>query len=235
MQILKIIITSLVSIAVLFLSTKIIGNKQMSQLNMFDYINGITIGSIAAELATSLEKDVWYPLTAIIVYTLVIWLISFISAKNIRARRFLTGRSLYLMEGGKLYEKNFRLAHIDLNEFLTQSRRSGYFTLSKVDTAILEQNGQISFLPKAEYAPLTPYDMNIPTKEDKADIIVITDGHILEENLKESGFNNAWLEKQLIKQKIGNIRDIFLAAVEADGGLCVYKKNGEVHKNDISQ
>ena len=67
MDILKVILTSLLSVAALFILTKLMGNRQMSQLSMFDYINGITIGSIAAEMATALEKDFWLPLTAMIV------------------------------------------------------------------------------------------------------------------------------------------------------------------------
>lgn len=235
MEIIKIILTSILSVVVLFFSAKIIGNKQMSQLNMFDYINGITIGSIAAELATSLESDFLYPLTAIVVYTFIIWIISFISSKNLKARRFLTGRSLFLMKNGKLYEKNFKIAHIDLNEFLTQSRINGFFSLSQVDSAILEQNGQISFLPKSVYRPLSPYDMKMIPQQDGADSVIISDGNVLDANLEQCGYNHAWLEKQLIKHKVGNIKDIFLAVVNTDGVLAIYKKNGEIHKNDISQ
>lgn len=96
MQILKVIFTSLLSVSALFILTKLMGNRQMSQLSMFDYINGITIGSIAAEMATSLENDFWLPLTAMIVYAAAVIFITFISAKSMKLRRFFTGRTVVL-------------------------------------------------------------------------------------------------------------------------------------------
>lgn len=235
MEFLKIILTTLGSVAALFFSTKIIGNKQMSQLNMFDYINGITIGSIGAEMATSLDGKFYYPLTAIAVYTLIIWLISFVGSKNIKWRRFFSGRSIFLMKGGKIYEKNFTLTKIDINEFLTQCRINGYFNLSEIDTVILEQNGQISVMPKAEKSPITPEDMKLETAEKRTDTVVIMDGHIMEENLNDSGNNKSWLEKELIRQKIGDIKDIFIGVCDEKNNLTVFKKNGEIKKNDVFQ
>lgn len=235
MEFIKIILTTIGSIAALFLSTKIIGNKQMSQLNMFDYINGITIGSIGAEMATSLDGKFYYPLTAIALYTLVIWLISFIGSKKIGFRRFFSGRSVFLMENGKIYEQNFKLSKIDLNEFLTQCRINGYFNISEIDTVILEQNGQISVMPKAQNSPVTPQDMTIEVSPKKSDSVIIMDGHILDENLIHTGNNRSWLEKELIRLKIGNVRDIFLGVCDEKNNLTVFKKNGEIHKNDIFQ
>lgn len=235
MDFIKILFTTTGSVIALFLSTKIIGNKQMSQLNMFDYINGITIGSIGAEMATSLDGDFYYPLLSIAVYTLFIWGISIIGSRSIKLRRFFSGRSVFLMENGKIYEKNFTLAKIDLNEFLTQCRINGYFNIDEIDTVILEQNGQISVMPKAANTPVTPQDMNIEVSEKKPDTVIIMDGKILDENLVHTGNNKAWLEKQLISQKIGNIKDIFMAVCDEKNNLTVFKKNGEIHKNDIFQ
>ena len=144
MHFIKIILTSLGSIIALFFSTKIIGNKQMSELSMFDYINGITIGSIAAEMATSLDGEFYFPLLAIVIYTLVMCLMSSISEKSLKCRRFLAGRSVILMQNGKIYRKNFKTAKIDINDFIAQCRINGYFSLNDIDSAILEQNGKIS-------------------------------------------------------------------------------------------
>ena len=118
MDIFKVLITSVVSIVVLFFITKAIGNRQMSQLTMFDYINGITIGSIAAELATSLEEFT-KPLTALIVYGLVSFLIAYITNKSIKIRRFVEGQALLLYDNGTIYEKNLMKAKLDIDEFLT--------------------------------------------------------------------------------------------------------------------
>ena len=130
MDFIKVILTSLLSIVTLFILTKLMGNRQMSQLSMFDYINGITIGSIAAELATDLEGDFWQPVVAMAVYAVVTVCITFITTKSIGARRLLTGRSVILFENGKFRTKDMLRAQVDTSEFMTQCRISGCFSLS---------------------------------------------------------------------------------------------------------
>ena len=137
MDILHIILTSLGSIVVLFILTKLMGYRQMSQLSMFDYINGITIGSIAAEMATSLEDSVMPPVVAMIVYALVAILLSTLSEKSIFLRRFIVGKSIILLNNGKLYYKNLKKARLDLGEFLIQCRINGYYDLGQLQTLSL--------------------------------------------------------------------------------------------------
>ncbi len=235
MDFVKVFFMSIGSIIALFISTKVIGNKQMSELSMFDYINGITIGSIAAEMATALENDFYYPLMAIAIYTIVIWIISIISEKSVKSRRLFAGRSIILMENGKLYEQNLHTAKIDINDFLTQCRINGYFNLDDVDTAILEQNGKISFLPKSDAKPITPRDVNLSPEQEKLQQVVILDGHIMTENLKRTGNNQKWLDNELRKQKIGNIQDVYLAECDNNNQLSVFKRNQDAPKNDPFQ
>ena len=235
MDLLHVAVTSLVSLAAIFLLTKLMGNKQVSQMNLFDYVMGITIGSIAAEMATSLDGKFYYPLTAIVIYTVIMWFISYLTEKNIKLRRFFTGRSIILMQGGKIYQKNFKTSKIDINDFLVQCRINGFFTLDDVDTAILEQNGKISFLPKVQARPVNVQDMNITAKQEKLSFTVVLDGHIMEENLKFSGNNKKWLENELQKQKIGNVKDVFIALCDDNNTLSVYKKTDDSPKNDPFQ
>lgn len=200
---------------------------------MFDYINGITIGSIGAELATSLEDDFRFPLIALILYTFFIWLVSFVSAKNLTLRRFLTGRSILLMENGKLYNKNFKTAKIDMNEFLSQCRINGYFTLDDVDIAVLEQNGKISFLPKSGARPVTPQDLTLNPEQEKIAVTVILDGCVLPENLKRTGNNEVWLKNELHRLKIGNVKDVFFACCTENNKLSAYVKVSDHPLNDL--
>ena len=149
MNIIKIISLSLGSLVILFLLTKLMGNREISQLTMFDYIVGITIGSIAAEMSTSLENNFIEPVVAMLIYGIVSFSISFFTCKSLNMRRFFTGKAKILLDNGKLYRKNFKSAKLDINEFLMECRINGYFNLSDIQTAILEPNGRISFLPKA--------------------------------------------------------------------------------------
>lgn len=127
MDLLKITALSFGSVIFLFILTKLMGNKEMSQLSMFDYIIGITIGSIAAEMATALENDFMQPLVAMAVYAIVSIIISILSYKSLKVRRIISGNSLILLDNGELYRNNFKKAKLDLNEFLMQCRTARIF------------------------------------------------------------------------------------------------------------
>ena len=222
MDILQVAISSLVSLAVLFLLTKLMGEKQISQLNMFDYIIGITIGSIAAEMATELEKPVYLGIVSMAVYAAMAVLISVISSRSIRLRKYLSGRSLVLMDRGKLYRSNMKKAHLDLSEFLTLARVAGYYDPTQIETAVLECNGAISFLPRAECRPVTPEDLNLSPVPERPMASVIMDGHILQNNLQMMGQNEKWLLTQLKQQGYHSPQEIYLGICDAQGQLSLY-------------
>ena len=127
MELLKIVILSFTSVIFLFILTKLMGNKEMSQLSMFDYIIGITIGSIAAEMSTSLESNFMQPVIAMAIYAIVSIVISVLSYKSIKFSRFISGNSLILFDDGQIYHDNLKKAKLDLNEFLMQCRTSRIF------------------------------------------------------------------------------------------------------------
>ena len=224
MDILKILFLSLGSLIVLFILTKLMGNREMSQLSIFDYIISITIGSIAAEMSTSLENNFIEPLVAMIVYALSTIIISYITVHSLKLREILTGKSLILYDNGKLYRENFKKAKLDLNEFLMQCRTNGYFSLSDLQTVVLESNGKISFLPNTLKRPATPEDLNLSPKQDFLKTNLILDGIVLEENLRFTGHDKQWLKEQIKKQGIYDFKQIFLATYDSNNDLSVYIK-----------
>ena len=225
-------ILAISSVIVLFLLTKLMGYRQMSQMSLFDYINGITIGSIAAEMATDLE-NYHLPLTAMIVYGLAAVCLSWISQKSMSARSFLNGKPLILLHHDTLYEENLKKAKIDLNEFLEQCRVSGYFDIAQLQTVILEGNGKLSFLPKAEERPATPADLNLtPDAEDMTAALVL-DGHIMEKNLRHSGKDKKWLTAHLSNLGYPDTKEVLLATCDLNNKLTVFAKNRGEHASDI--
>ena len=234
MEYLQTIFASLFSVTALFFLTKLIGKKQLSHFTMFDYVNGITIGSIAAEMTTELKDRPLEPFLAMVVYALVTFSISVITNKSLAIRRFFNGRSLVLFENEKFYIHNFNKAKININEFLMQARSSGYFTLTDIDVAILESNGNISFLPKSDSKPLTPKDVNLPIQQEKICPNLILDGKVLGRNLKAIGKDEKWLYGELKKQKIKSADDVFLAFLDNDN-LTVYTQNRDGKTFDIFQ
>lgn len=228
----KIPILSLSSILVLFILSKIMGNKEISQLSMFDYTIGITIGSIAAEMATSLENNFMEPLIAMIVYALIAVLISYLSAKFLPIRRIIEGKSVILYDNGKIFKGNFKKMNLDLSEFLMQCRVNGYFNLADLQTVILEANGKMSFLPKSSKRPANPEDLSIRPQQENIVINLILDGKILKENLKFINRDENWLIKEIKKQGFLHLDQIFLATYDNNNNLSIYKKINNKNLSD---
>lgn len=233
MTILKITISSLSSLVAIFILTKLIGNKQLSEANIFDYINGITVGSIAAEMATSLEGDVFKPLVAMIIYAFAVILISLLIRKSIFFRRIFSGKSIILLDSGKIYFDNLKKAGIDINSFLVQCRLAGYFDLDEIQTAVFETNGKVSFLPKEKYRNLRPDDTKLKVEQSQIMTNVIIDGKIVPGNLASCGRDRIWLQNEIKKQYgVSQMDGILLASFDGKNKLRVYKRIDE--KNDKS-
>ena len=224
-MILKTMVTSLGAAVVLFGLTRLMGKRQISQLGVFDYINGITIGSIAAELAVRGFDDFEVPLTAMIVFGLVAILASYLTDKSIWIRKIITGKPVILFDGGKFFMENFKHARIDINEFLCRARSGGYFDLIDIQTALLEPNGEISFLALANKRPVTPQDMDLKPPQDTLKVELIIDGQILYKNLSEIGKDEQWLMQELKKQNAASVMMIALATCDRNNNVCVFLKD----------
>lgn len=221
MEIIKVILTSLLSVATLFIIAKVMGHKQMAQLDFFDYITGITIGSIAAELATELETP-WKPLVAMLIYGIVAFSLTILAHKFPKTRKYINGTPTIILNDGKLYRKNMKKAKLELSEFMVLCRQEGYFNINDIQTAIFEYNGRITILPKSKKRPLTPEDMNITTEDASIFTEVIMDGRILRENLKRLGLDLTWLDKQLKVQKYNTAKEIYLGICDNNNNLSLF-------------
>lgn len=221
MEILQVLLTSLLSAGALFLIAKIMGHKQMSQLDFFDYITGITIGSIAAELATELETPL-QPLISMGVYGVISVLLSKATHLLPRSRKYINGSPTILMDGGKLYRENLKKAKLDLSEFMVMCRQQGYFNLNDIQTAVFEFNGQLSILPVSSKRPANPQDLNLTLPTETIQTEVIMDGRILGENLHRMGFNEKRLEKQLRVQGYKRPDEILLALWDEQNQLTLF-------------
>lgn len=215
MEFIKVILTSLFSVLSLFIITKFMGHKQVAQLDFLDYINGITIGSIAAELATELEAP-WKPLLAMVIYGIASVGLSFITRKFPKTRKYINGAPTILMNNGKFYRENIKKSKLDLNEFLMMCREQGYFDVSNIYTAIFEHNGKLTVLPVSSNRPITPNDMNLNPKQDYINLEVIMDGRIVNKNLKKIGLDSIWLEEQMKSQGYNSVEEIYLALYNKD-------------------
>lgn len=228
----KIVLTSLLSIITLFLLAKLIGNRQMAQLSLFDYVNGITIGSIAAELATNLEN--WHKvLLALVIYGGLTFLIAYLDDKFLPLQRFIDGHAYIIYQNGKIYEKNLAKAHLNTDEFLRLCRNQGYFNLQDIHTVILESNGQLSILPIETKRPTTPEDFGMNPTQEFPVVSVVIDGTILYRNLKHTGKDEKWLMTQLHAKGVKDINEVMYASCSNDDKVEVYFKTNLKFSEDL--
>lgn len=221
MEVLKVLGTSLLSMAALLAITKLLGHKQMSQLDFLDYINGITIGSIAAELATELEEPL-KPFLALTVYGAISFLLSTVTRKFPKTRKYVNGSPTILLKDGRLYRQNLKKAKLDLSEFMVLCREQGYFDLHVIHMAIFEHNGKLTILPVSANRPATPADLGLTPQQETIAVEVIMDGRILADNLQRMGIDETWLTKQVRSQGYQNCREVFLGVCDQEKNLSLF-------------
>lgn len=221
-----IIIKPTISFILLLLLARILGKKQMSQMTFFNYVTGITIGSLAAEIITFDDQSIWHEVVGLIWWCLLTALLAYITLKSSNLRSIIDGKPSILVKNGVIQEKELKSARINLEELSMMFREQGIFSIKDVDYAILEQNGQLSVLKVQEQISVSRKDMNIPTSQPKylpAELII--DNKIIHKNLTTYGLNIQWLESQLKKQGIDNIDSVFYAEIQSDGSLYIAPKN----------
>ncbi len=215
---------ALISLGVLFLITKIIGKKQVSELSLFDYVISISIGNFAAEISMNIDVQLMNGIIAVLIFGFIAMVISILTMKSILLRRIVIGSPTILIENGKFVYKNLKRVKIDINDFLESARIKGYFDISNIKYALMEANGQISFLPKEEYVPATPKDLNLKPSKQGLCANVIIDGKFMLKNLEKIKKDEDWLRKQLKVKGYKSYEEILLATVDIDEKLCIFNK-----------
>ena len=222
-EILEVSYRALISLVALFLITKLLGKKQVSQLSLFDYVIGISIGNFAAEVTINLEAE-W-------INGVVAYLVSILTMKSIVARRFFMGAPTVVIQNGKIIKESLKRVKFDINDLLEECRNNDVFDLNQINYALMEANGKLSILLKPEYLPLTPNDMKVKVNKNGLVANIIIDKKIMKNNLSQMGKDEKWLMKEL-KVKGVSLEDVLLGTLDIDDKLTIYRqKENENIKN----
>jgi uncharacterized membrane protein YcaP (DUF421 family) len=227
---LVVFVRAMIAFFSLLIFARILGKEQISQLTFFDYVLGITIGSIAAELTIDLSSRAWPHWIGLAVWAALGLLMEVISMKWRYGAKFLEGEPTIVIMNGKIMEGAIKKMQMRASDIIALLRLKGVFDLNQVDFAILETNGQLSVLKKAMHQPLTPQDMNVPVTDNGISTELVYDGMIIEENLRQMNKDEAWLMDQLKKQGIYDVTDAFLVTLNPGGNLYVDKYDDQIKK-----
>ncbi|MFD1205773.1 MULTISPECIES: DUF421 domain-containing protein [Sporosarcina] len=222
----EMIIRATIAFAVLLVLARLMGKKQISQLTFFHYVTGITIGSIAADIAGESETPFMNGLIAMIWWALLTLLMNYIALKSKKARVLLDDTPSILIHEGRLNEQEMKKVRMTLNDLNMMLREQSVFSVSDVNYAILETNGKLSVLKKAGQEAATKTDVKASAKDPKyIPTEIISDGKLIQKNLTELNLTEEWVMKQLKKKGIGQIDQVYYAEVYGDGSLFVDEKD----------
>ncbi|THF78070.1 DUF421 domain-containing protein [Cohnella fermenti] len=202
------------ALIMLFLMTRILGKKQISQLTFFEYILGITLGDLAGFISTDIEANYFHGIVAMLVWFLIPLGIEFFTLKSKKLRQIVEGSGRVMIKEGKVLEDNLKKERLSIDELLEQMRGKNVFNVADVEFAVMETSGELSVLLKKENLPLTPKTFGIKVANEVETQTVVMDGDILDEPLATAGLSRGWLTEEL--EKIGvSVENVFLAQVDA--------------------
>ena len=218
---LVVIIRSFIAFFILLFFVRIIGKQQVAQLTFFDYVLGITIGSIASTLSVQVDENTFATLVGMGVWTVLTIALGYLDLHSTRLRKLISGEATVVIENGKILENNLKRIRIPIDELISELRTQGVFNIADVEFALFEPGGKISVQKKSQKQPLTPSDINLATQYDGLPTNLVMDGLILSDALRSLNLSKAWLTYQLGKENINDISEISLAQLDTRGNLYV--------------
>ncbi|ETT31461.1 DUF421 domain-containing protein [Paenibacillus sp. FSL H7-0942] len=213
-------VRSIIAFLTLIIYTRVLGKQQMGNLTYFDYINGITIGSIAGTFATDLSSKAWIHFVALTIFTIITIIFQYITLKNRTISKLMDSDPTLIIQNGKILEQNLSKMRVKFDELTMMLRQKDVFDITTLDYAILEPDGSLSVVLKPENQPVTAKDMHMHPPKSKLMTEIIIDGLLIKQNLEERHKDINWLSEQLKKQKI-TIQDIAFAAILPNDKLYV--------------
>lgn len=216
-----ILIRSLLSFIVLLALTRIMGKKQLSQLTFFDYVVGITIGSIASTMSVDQNVKISNGLISLIIWGAFPLILAYFGMKSRKFQEITDGRPAIVIKDGEVLGDIMKKNQLTIDELMMQLREKDIFKLDDVQTAVFETNGGLSVLKKSDLEPLTARDLGLKKTKEKAPSLLIADGEILKKNLSKLGLTDNWLIDEIKKQGAASEQDVFIAQVDSQNNLFV--------------
>jgi len=211
---------------VLLILARIMGRKMISQMTFFDFVVGITIGSVAANSALGpYNHSLPAGITVLVVMTGLVMLIGYLHIKSFKFRKMVDSEPVVMIEQGQIVDENLKRERFTLKELTALLREKNIFNIADVEFAILEHDGKLSVLPKSEKQPIKPSDLQIATPYQGLTKDIILDGIIMKENLQDAKLTEEWLLGQLKMYGVENVKDVFYAGVDSSNNLYVSKRN----------
>ncbi|WP_153462134.1 YetF domain-containing protein [Sediminibacillus terrae] len=231
MDTMELILRISIGFLVLFVMTRVMGRKEISQMTFFNFVSAIAVGSITANLVANQNFSVRNGVIALVGWTAYTLVMDMIDIKSKKARKVVTGSPITVVKEGKIIEDAMQQSRLDLDSLKAMLRQKNVFSLKDVDYAIFETNGKLSVMKKQDKQSVNKKDMNVGSQQTTYPMAteVVTDGRILSNNLSKLNLDNKWLEQQLQQAGVDSVEDVFYAEVQQDGTLFIDSKDNLLH------
>ncbi|MBP1970171.1 uncharacterized membrane protein YcaP (DUF421 family) [Virgibacillus natechei] len=216
-----VLIRGLSAFVLMFVLTRMMGKRHITQLTYYDYIVGISIGSIAAKMTFDPHVRMSNFILAMLIWTIIPIILSKLELKSNRFRDLMEGDSVTLIKNGKILEENLKKETLTVDELMVLLRRQGFFKISDIESAILEKDGELSVMKRRELEPLTPTDVGMDVQTERPPCITVVDGNLLEKTMNDYGYTKEWLLEEVKKQGATDFSDVFLAQIDSMGNVYV--------------
>lgn len=219
------IIRTLILFAVVVIGLRLMGKRQIGQLQPYELVIVIMLSALAAIPMENTGVPLISGLIPILTLIVVHVALSVATLKSEKARGVICGTPSVLIENGKIIQQELSRLRYNINELMEQLRAKNMPNIADVEFAILETSGQLSVIPKSQKRPLIPEDMNLPTKYEGLPVTLIIDGHVFHKNLAKINLNEDWLRAELQKFNIRNFKDVLFASLDSEGKLFFQPKS----------
>lgn len=203
----------------LLVTMRLLGKRQLGEMELSEFV----VAALVADLAAIPLQDVGIPLLNGLVAILVLFccelIISGLTLKHIRLRNVLYGKPSFLIVRGKINQREMRKNRFTTDELMEELRNQSCLDISQVEYAILETDGQLNVIPFPAEQPVTASQLGLDAGPGGYPTIVVSDGRILEANLRHMGRDLAWLTKQLKTRGHEDAKQVFLMTVNNAGQI----------------
>lgn len=229
---LVVLVRGIIGFFTLLIFTRILGKQQVSQLTLFEYILGITIGSTASTLTTDLGTTAWSHWVGLLVWTLLVFIMQILTSKFPKVNKYINGQPEVIIANGKIMEKSMKKLRYTMYDLMEELRVNNVFDIGQVEYAILETNGKLTVLKKSQYQNLTPHDMKIDTEYSGLNTELIFNGIVIKHNLGKVNLDENWLMNELKKRQIKWPSEVYLATIDTSGNLYIDLFDDHIQKQE---
>lgn len=220
------VIRTLLLYALVIVSLRIMGKRQIGEMQPSELVVAIMISDLAAVPMQSIDIPLITGIVPVLTLIVAEVFMSFISLKSRAVRRILSGEPSVVIYNGHINEGELGRLRFNMNDLLEQLRINNYPDVSEVECAVMETNGKLSIIPKSGARGVTLNDLNIKSEEFELQYLVLSDGKINKKELGKTGKNTEWLAGELKKRGISE-KKVFFAIYDRTKGLIIQKKGEE--------